>query len=230
MRQSFYIFVILSLLGYFLSSCQLYKPNEDQIFAFRDSLIVDKLLNLNGKARGVWDSIFVDSTLKPRLATSLVNCRQTPLPLQYVQNSNFRKKYLTRLGLEQKFKIPKGLSNVYYFNKRDTFNFCEGDTVTYIFFGPVIQERKSKKYVINYTTFWTRKTKEKNVYDRYIATKQIRFQRKGKKCIVVDEIDFEQVPTSTIIATPFVRGSRPFFDENSGTYKYFNRDGNKDKN
>ncbi len=84
--------------------------------------------------------------------------------------------------------------------------------------------------MINHTTFWTRKTKEKNVYDRYIATKQIRFQRKGKKFIVVDEIDFEQVPTSTIIATPFVRGSRPFFDENSGTYKYYNRDGNKDKN
>jgi hypothetical protein len=213
--------LILVLFAINMSSSQINKPNKDQIFKFRDSLIVNVLSELNDKAASRQDSIFVDTALIPRLATSLINCREVPLAKQLVEAAYFSKIYLTPFGIDQRIKIPKSLDNVYYFNKNDRFNYCEGDTFRYLFFSPVIQERKGKKYVLRYTSLWTCKSKEVNVYHRYIVTKQIRFKRKGKRYIVVDESYDSMCPRVETIVPPFVRGSRPFFDENSGTYKYF---------
>lgn len=212
-----------------LSSCRVYKPTVAQVFAFRDSLITETIRSkIKYKAIGMADSVFVDSLLVMRKEFT-INCRTVPMNNSIRLKSFYMEKYNMSFGLEQKYSIPEDLKGVYYFNKNDTFNYCEGDTFFYIFFGPMVLEKKNKKYVISYSTFISNRQKDGS-YARFICIKEIQFIRRRRHLQALKEEDCSDSTFAPEIVPPFVRGSRPFFDENSGTYKYFNRDGNKDKN
>jgi len=130
------------------------------------------------------------------------------VPLSKSRGSYFEKTYRTHYGLKQKYKISGELYGINYFNKKETFNYCQGDTFMYIFFAPVVQNKNTKFYELWYSVFSCEKLRDpKDIQARWSITRAILFRKKGShfERLVEEEINYRDVDLN-YVQFPLIRG------------------------